>query len=301
MRARTICVHQAHCVHQAQKHGPSFVCAWVSACAHLAGRPPTTHPENATTLLAKFASISKTIATPPTPRSFGVMDDVVYLFILCRLLETGVSWDDTEIEMCARGTVSAGGVCARRNIAKGRSIIKIPKSACLCWRTGALAQSLKASRVGVSLPGGPRLLSLDDVPDTVRLVLCLLHEIDLGAKSRWAPYLATMPNCDAGVPLLWPSADLKLLDGTELEEHCVTKRKETSAEWHTHIAPLAKQHPALFRPSSHTYDQYAKACTLVSSRSFTIDELHGCGMIPFADLFNHSTTDAHLQFADEVR
>jgi len=217
------------------------------------------------------------------------MGDVVYLCIVCRLLETGVSWDDTEIEMCASGTVSAGGVCARRNIAKGRSIIRIPKSACLCWRTGALAQSLKASRFDVSLP------------DTVKLVLCLLHEIDLGAKSKWAPYLATMPNCDAGVPLLWPCADLKLLDGTELEEHCVTKRKETSAEWHTHIAPLAKQHPALFRPSSHTYDQYAKACTLVSSRSFTIDELHGCGMIPFADLFNHSTTEAHLQFADEVR
>ena len=44
------------------------------------------------------------------------------------LRETGFWWDDQELDLRASGTIRAGGVFAKRDIAVGRTCVKIPKA-----------------------------------------------------------------------------------------------------------------------------------------------------------------------------
>jgi hypothetical protein len=52
---------------------------------------------------------------------------------------------------------------------------------------------------------------LSNVPANIKLILCLIHELHLGAQSPWAPYLQTLPSCEAGIPLLWPQIGARKL------------------------------------------------------------------------------------------
>lgn len=92
----------------------------------------------------------------------------------------------------------------------GKTLVRIPKRACLCWRTSALPAAL--SRAKASLARAAAAPKADEaapeLPDSVKLNLCLMHEIGLGARSKWAAYLAAMPAFEPGVPLLWPASDL---------------------------------------------------------------------------------------------
>jgi hypothetical protein len=206
------------------------------------------------------------------------------------LRETGFWWDDQELDLRASGTISAGGVFAKRDIAVGRTCVKIPKSGCITWQTSSLsallsaekgraARGARAGRGGaVARAGGAGLLS--DVPANVKLILCLIHELHLGARSPWAPYLQTLPSCEAGIPLLWPQIEArKLLRGTELDEHCEFKRRELASEWRQHVEPLTRRFPSLFPLPTYALAEYVKKSTLVSSRSFAIDAHHGPGMV----------------------
>jgi hypothetical protein len=47
-----------------------------------------------------------------------------------------------------------------------------------------------------------------------------------------------------------------------------------------------------------SFDAYLAARSVVTSRAFAVDERHSNGFVPFADLFNHVTGSAHVQFAD---
>ena len=211
-----------------------------------------------------------------------------------RLRDTGFWWSEDELDLRASGTINGGGVFAKRNISVDRAVVKIPKSGCITWRTSSLAdtltQAFRPRRVG------PRGV-LAEVPVHVKLILCLMHELLLGNRSPWAPYLATVPECEAGIPILWPKGEAcELLRGTELDEHCQFKRLEIASEYRTHVQPLTQDFPQLFPLPAYSLAQYARKASLVSSRSFTIDSWHGPGMVPFADLFNHLTDGEHLHF-----
>ena len=219
------------------------------------------------------------------------------------LRQTGFWWDDRELDLRASGTISAGGVFARRDIAVGRTCVRIPKSGCITWRTSSLSSALEAASAGAAATaarprGGERGKAvrgarsgggaavargaglLPDVPANVKLILCLIHEIHLGAQSPWAPYLQTLPACEAGIPLLWPQSEAgQLLRGTELDEHCQFKRGELAQEWREHVEPLTRRFPSLFPLPTYALAEYVKKSTLVSSRSFGIDSHHGPGMV----------------------
>lgn len=122
------------------------------------------------------------------------------------LRDTGFCWNDKELDLRASGTISAGGVFAKRNIPIDKTAVMIPKSGCITWRTSSLAQAIEEADAGAKTRGanfngttkgtatrgaGAGLLS--SVPANVKLILCLIHEIDLGAQSPWAPYLLTIP------------------------------------------------------------------------------------------------------------
>ena len=236
------------------------------------------------------------------------------------LRATGFEWDDADLDLRASGTISAGGVFAKRDIAVGKNVVKIPKQSCITWRTSSLVDAFEkaardtndwkkddrrrkprggaaAGEAKTAAHGRGAGLMTDHVPANVKLILCLTHELHLGQLSHFSPYLATVPEYEAGVPLLWPEVEAcELLRGTELDEHCQFKRLEIASEYYTHVEPLTRHLPALFPLATYSLAQYTNKATLVSSRSFTIDSYHGPGMVPFADLFNHQTDGEHLHF-----
>ena len=127
------------------------------------------------------------------------------------LRDTGFCWNDKELDLRASGTISAGGVFAKRNIPMDKTAVRIPKSGCITWRTSSLAQAIEEADAqaatagakarganfngttkGTATRGGGAGL-LPSVPANVKLILCLIHEIHLGAQSPWAPYLLTIP------------------------------------------------------------------------------------------------------------
>ena len=61
-------------------------------------------------------------------------------------------------------------------------------------------------------------------------------------------------------------------------------KKLVEEDWREFIQPLVEAADWGLDPSAFGVDQYFSAKTLVASRSFEIDEYHGYGMVPFADL-----------------
>ena len=65
-------------------------------------------------------------------------------------------------------------------------------------------------------------------------------------------------------------------------------------EWTKHVQPLCTAHPDVCSPSVCSLDKYLAARSVVTSRAFLVDTKHGEGLVPFADLFNHSTGEIYV-------
>ena len=55
-------------------------------------------------------------------------------------------------------------------------------------------------------------------------------------------------------------------------------------DWRENILPLLDSEPSKLNPAFFGVEQYFAAKSLISSRSFEIDDYHGFGMVPLADL-----------------
>ncbi len=130
----------------------------------------------------------------------------------------------------------------------------------------------------------------------VRCVRCRTADARacLAAAARWAPYLATLPAREA-LPVTWHAAALRRLQGTDLPESIASDRKRLRAQWEAHVKPLTAAHPVAFPAAAFGHAAYVAARSLTASRGFAVDNFHGEGMVPLADLFNHSPAeDVHF-------
>lgn len=55
-------------------------------------------------------------------------------------------------------------------------------------------------------------------------------------------------------------------------------------DWEENIVPLTSLLPENVDPGSFGIKEYLAAKSLIASRSFEIDDYHGWGMVPLADL-----------------
>ncbi|KAK9673242.1 hypothetical protein RND81_12G155200 [Saponaria officinalis] len=71
-------------------------------------------------------------------------------------------------------------------------------------------------------------------------------------------------------------------------------------DWKDCILPLIDSDEFALDPKFFKVEDYFAAKSLVASRSFQIDDYHGSGMVPLADLFNHKTDaeDVHFTAGD---
>lgn len=68
-------------------------------------------------------------------------------------------------------------------------------------------------------------------------------------------------------------------------------------DWKECIAPLVNSAAGVkLNPDDFSVEQYLMAKSLIASRSFEIDDYHGFGMVPLADLFNHKTDAEDVHF-----
>ncbi|MQL71154.1 hypothetical protein Taro_003438 [Colocasia esculenta] len=176
----------------------------------------------------------------------------------------------------------ADGICVRAlcGLREGDLVATIPKRACLTIRTSGAREVMDGA--GLAGPLG--------------LSFAIMYERALGAASLWYGYLQLLPE-EESVPLVWSSGEVDaLLRGTELHKIVKEDKKLLREDWKECIKPLIEAADFELDPSDFGIDRYFAAKSLVSSRSFQIDEYHGSGMVPLADLFNHKTGLENVHF-----
>nr|DAD37185.1 TPA_asm: hypothetical protein HUJ06_007826 [Nelumbo nucifera] len=120
------------------------------------------------------------------------------------------------------------------------------------------------------------------------------------AWGRHRPGLDICKSCLRESACLWSGLWMKsTLISTELNCTRQTVKEDKShiyEDWKECILPLVDFGPLKLNPKSFQVEQYLAAKSLVSSRAFEIDDYHGYGMVPLADLFNHKTGAEDIHF-----
>ncbi|KAF6167103.1 hypothetical protein GIB67_041358 [Kingdonia uniflora] len=166
------------------------------------------------------------------------------------------------------------------DLKEGELVATIPKNACLSIKTSAAREMIEEAGLA----------------DSLGLSVAVMYERSLGEASKWFGYLQLLPDRES-VPLVWTLDEVdRFLAGTEL--HKIVKEDKTIIyeDWKECILPLMDLEQLKINPNSFAVEQYFAAKSLVSSRSFEIDDYHGSGMVPLADLFNHKTGDENVHF-----
>ncbi|KAE8231117.1 hypothetical protein CF326_g3873 [Tilletia indica] len=180
---------------------------------------------------------------------------------------------------------------SKKRIKKGEEATSIPKTAILSPRTSSLSKydpTFVPCTVGGSKLNNETTSSLA----TPHLALCLLHEFILGARSRFAPYLATLPPFGVELPRHWVegSPEYALIKHTDVEAHLKRLQRTTSADSPDHtvtdrflrqfffdkgVNHLDRAHPGLV---SSAAEPVASTSTSTSTRAdavvLRLDQIH---------------------------
>lgn len=178
----------------------------------------------------------------------------------------------------------AVSVRASRDLKEGDVVANISKTACLTVKTSGAREMIESAELD-----GPLALSV-----------AIMYERGLGEESPWAGYLQILP-FQEDLPLVWPLDELdSLLSGTEIHKDVKEDRGLVHEDWEENIVPLTSLLPGNVDPGSFGIKEYLAAKSLIASRSFEIDDYHGWGMVPLADLFNHKTGEEDVHFTAEL-
>ncbi|CAN6898345.1 unnamed protein product [Brassica oleracea] len=178
----------------------------------------------------------------------------------------------------------AVSVKASRDLKEGDVVANISKTACLTVKTSGAREMIESAELD-----GPLALSV-----------AIMYERGLGQESPWAGYLQILP-FQEDLPLVWPLDELdSLLSGTEIHKDVKKDHGLVYEDWEENIVPLTPLLPENVDRGSFGIKEYLAAKSLIASRSFEIDDYHGWGMVPLADLFNHKTGEEDVHFTAEL-
>lgn len=195
-------------------------------------------------------------------------------------MDNGIEYSNS-LQLCIdEGSVSGIGVRAVVDLKEGDIIATIPKKACLTIRTSAAGHMIEEAELGGALG----------------LAVAFMYERSKGTNSPWYAYLQLLPHQER-VPLVWTVDEVDtLLAGTELHKVVEEDMKLFHEDWKESVASLTALDPMEFPRDWFSVEQYFAAKTIVGSRAFEIDDYHGYGMVPLADLFNHKTAAEDVHF-----
>lgn len=124
-------------------------------------------------------------------------------------LASGGAWSSADAYHLAPIPGMGIGALASRPLPAGTPLFHIPLSYLLTPWTSALGPALCAD-------GGAEKWDALAEMGWGRLMLCMMYEESLGARSKWAGYLASMPR-EFGAPMWWTDEELEGLKGTDIE------------------------------------------------------------------------------------
>ena len=189
----------------------------------------------------------------------------------------GIKWNEDCIQFDGDGPGSLR-ILALDDVQAGQELASIPKEACITIYTTEISDILAEEEIG----GG------------LGLVIAVWFEKQLGSKSKWAGYFASCPESEY-LPVFWTKDQLEWLSGTEIENMAVHDRMDIAEDYDTLVKPLLKKYPDAFGSMTDTsLSSFMQAASLVASRAFAVDEEHGDGMVPLADVFNHKASVVQL-------
>ncbi|XP_057427290.1 ribosomal lysine N-methyltransferase 3 [Lotus japonicus] len=171
-------------------------------------------------------------------------------------------------------------VRALSQLKEGEVVAKMPKEACLTIKTSGASEIIEGAGLGGHLG----------------LAVAIMYERSLGGDSPWYGYLQVLPQQEC-LPLVWTLNEVNdLLCGTELHQTVQEDKTLMYEDWKENILPLLDLAPSELNPEFFSVEQYFAAKSLITSRGFEIDDYHGSGMVPLADLFNHKTGAEDVHF-----
>ena len=174
------------------------------------------------------------------------------------------------------GTLS---IVAVDDIPEQYIIATIPKQSCITVLTTELSDILREE----GLAGG------------LGLVIAVWFEKGIGKASIWAGYFESLQDKE-NLPIFWSMEERELLQGTEIDPSDVQEDyNDVMDDYVAHVVPLLKKYPDVFSQMSDTnVESFLEAASLVASRAFGVDDVHGDGMVPLADVFNHKVSVVEL-------
>ena len=198
---------------------------------------------------------------------------------------------DPAIEMRACGPeagVSGGrphyAVYANENREEGTVVARIPKEACLTALTTGIASTLQEFECGGALA----------------LVMAVMYERDVRKEdSPWRGYFEILPQREH-LPVYFSRAELAELEGTELHASVAQDREFMTQDYEEVVRPFFAHVMADSGSPPPSRASFFDAASLVASRAFRVDDEHGDGMVPLADMFNHRTDGETIRiYGDE--
>ncbi|KAJ1403955.1 SET domain [Sesbania bispinosa] len=200
----------------------------------------------------------------------------------------GFEWSDAlEFVDTPEEGIAVRALC---QLKEGDVVAKMPKEACLTTKTSGARDIIEDAGLGGQLG----------------LAFAIMYERSLGGDSPWAGYLQLLPHQEC-LPIVWTLNEVNdLLCGTELHQTVQEDKALIYEDWKESILPLLDSEPSKLNPEFFGVEQYFAAKSVILSRSFEIDDYHGSGMVPLADLarkgyrsgklFNHKTGAEDVHF-----
>lgn len=241
------------------------------------------------------------------------MEDGLINFVTF-LQDAGIHFDDKAIRF-VKSPLHGYGVIARRDIAVGTIIARVPKTAILSVETATLWRAINKRKLHdddnddendvednddeADSDAHPR----DDFcPPMFQLPAAVLFESLLGKESLWCPYLYVLsPSLsEIGVPIGETEDTIKAwFGGTGIDILTLNMRINLKTVFESSVQQLFQQRALELNISADavkraTWQDFSLAFAWVTSRAFQVDEIHGNSMVPVADMFNHSTDSEHV-------
>ena len=195
------------------------------------------------------------------------------------MAEHSVEWNTSvlSIQGTSPGTLS---IIASKDIEERTDLACIPKEACITIYTTGITD----------------ILAEEELAGGLGLTIAVWYEKGIGESSKWSGYFNSIQDREY-LPVFWCKEELEYLEGTEVDPNvCVQgDAEDIQDDYEQHVAPLLEKYTDTFGLMSDTsVESFMKAASLVASRAFAVDEDHGDGVVPLADVFNHKVSIVKL-------
>lgn len=165
------------------------------------------------------------------------------------------------------------GLICRQPINQGQAMVRVPE------------KLLMTKEVAVKQLG-PRVIS-KSLGEYLAVATLLIHERSLGAASFWKPYIDILPYVEEiGQSWTWSDEDLEYLRGSRLVETTRNFRDKIRSDYDLLVAEVIE--PNGLDKDVFSWEAFEWAMCMLFSRAVNLRETGELGLVPYADLVNHS-------------